>query len=132
MALKTRFVRSAESLNQHAHSLPALNCVDKVFVQNQTGPHPNKWDRSGVVVDCKDFDQYLIKLAGTGRLFLRNRRFLRRFTLPGNSSGAHVNDTNTLAGSHCQRSHFLLIILFLVIVTSPLKQKPQELLTNAQ
>ena len=75
LALKTRFVRSADYLNQHANGLPALNCGDKVFVQNQTGPHP-KWDRSGVVVECKYFDQYPIKFDGTGRLSLRNRRFL--------------------------------------------------------
>ena len=52
LALRTRFVRSAESMNQHAHPLPVLQCGDRVFVQNQTGPHPNKWDRSGVVVEC--------------------------------------------------------------------------------
>ena len=76
VGFKTRFGRSAESLNQHACGRPALNCGDKVFVQNQTGPHQNKWDRSGVVVECKDFDQYLVKFDGTSRPSLRNRRFL--------------------------------------------------------
>ena len=54
----------------------------RVFVQNQNGPHPTKWDRSGVIVECRDYDQYLVKLDGTGQLTLRNRRFLRKYTLP--------------------------------------------------
>ena len=83
-------------MNQHAHPLPVLQCGDRVFVQNQTGPHPNKWDRSGVVVECHEFDQYTIKLDGTGRLSLRNRRFLRKFTLPHSSLGFNRSNTNVL------------------------------------
>ena len=55
---------------------------DNVFVQNQAVPHPNKWDRSGTVIEYKDNDQYIVKLDGTGRLTLRNRRFLKLYTLP--------------------------------------------------
>ena len=47
---------------------------------NQAGSHPTKWDRSGIVVDTKGNDQYLVKIDGSGRLSRRNRRFLRRFT----------------------------------------------------
>ena len=81
-ALRTRFAKSVETLNAHAHQLPKLALGDRVFVQNQTGLHPNKWDRSGMVVEGKEHDQYLVKLDGTGRLTLRNRRFLRQYTLP--------------------------------------------------
>ena len=69
-ALKVRFVRSFEHLNSHAHNLPKLNPNDRVFVQNQSGPHPNKWDRSGGVVEINTFDQHVIKLDGSGRLTL--------------------------------------------------------------
>ena len=55
---------------------------NRVFVQNQSGPHPNNWDKSGVVVECKNFDQYLVKIDGRGRVTSRNRRFLRHYTLP--------------------------------------------------
>ena len=81
-ALRTRFVKSVENLNAHSYPLPKLGIGDHVFVQNQTGPHPNKWDRSGLVVEAKDHGQYLIKMNGTGRLTLRNRRFLRLYMLP--------------------------------------------------
>ena len=53
-------------------------------MQNQNGPHPNKWDRSGIVLESLGYDQYTIKVDGSGRLTKRNRRFLRRYTLPGN------------------------------------------------
>ena len=61
--------------------------ANRVYVQNQRGPHPNKWDRSGVVVDVGDNEQYLVKIDGSGRLTLRNRRFLRQFVQPSTSIG---------------------------------------------
>ena len=50
----------------------------KVFIQNQVGHKPRRWDKTGVIVECKDFDQYVVKVDGTGRLTLRNRKFLRK------------------------------------------------------
>jgi hypothetical protein len=52
----------------------------------QTGPHPTKWDKTGVVIEVKQFDQYIIKVDGSGIVTQRNRKFLRKFfpviTLP--------------------------------------------------
>jgi len=78
-ALRTRYARTLETLKEHSRSLPPLRHGDKVFIQNQEGNHPKKWDRSGTVVECRTNDQYIVKVDGTGRLTLRNRRFLRRF-----------------------------------------------------
>ena len=39
-------------------------------------------DRSGTVVECRAYDQYLIKIHGIGRITPRNRKFLRKYTLP--------------------------------------------------
>ena len=47
-------------------------------IQNQTGKRPTKWDRSGIVVEVRDFDKYIVKVDGSGRLTLRNRRFLKK------------------------------------------------------
>ena len=80
-ALRTRFVRSFETLGEKTRALPDLFVGDRVFIQNQTGPHPKKWDRSGVVMELRGNDQYLIKVDGTGRLSIRNRRFLKKYTL---------------------------------------------------
>ena len=41
-----------------------LGCT--VQVQNQRGPHANKWDLSGTVVESQPFDSYLVKMDGTG------------------------------------------------------------------
>ena len=87
-AMKARYTRTSELLNKAAHSIPALNPGDKVFVQNQKGPHPTKWDASGTVMEAGKHDQYMVKIDGTGRVTLRNRRFLRKYT-PITTSIAH-------------------------------------------
>ena len=79
-AMKTRFARSTEKLDKHARPLIELSLGDRVFVQNQNGKHPTKWDKSGTIVDKGDNDQYWVKIDGSGRLTLRNRRFLRKYT----------------------------------------------------
>lgn len=78
-ALRTRFVKSAEALNEHSKHLPLLTPGKRCFVQNQAGNSPKRWDRTGVIVECKPHDQYVVKIDGSGRLTNRNRRFLRHF-----------------------------------------------------
>ena len=48
-----------------------------VQIQNQTGPHANKWDMSSVVLESLDFDSYNVRVDDSGRASKRNRRFLR-------------------------------------------------------
>ena len=48
-------------------------------LQNQTGPRPKKWEKTGVVVEVRQHNQYLIRVDGSGRLTLRNRQFLRTY-----------------------------------------------------
>ena len=79
-ALRTRFTKSAEKLNQHAKPLQPLGVGDRCFVQNQVGNYRTKWDRTGSVVEVRDHDQYVVKVDGSGRLTKRNRRFLRAFS----------------------------------------------------
>ncbi len=78
-ALRTRFTRSSESLNEHAKPLPPLTVGERCFIQNQTGKEPKKWHRSGIVTEVLQHDQYLVKVDGSGRVTRRNRRFLRAF-----------------------------------------------------
>ena len=47
-------------------------------IQNQTGRSSNKWDKTGLVVQVGANDQYVVKVRGSGRLTLRNRKYLRR------------------------------------------------------
>ena len=69
-----------EALSEHTTKLRPLDVGMKVFIQNQVGNSPRRWDKTGTIMECKDFDQYVVKVDGTGRLTLRNRKFLRRLT----------------------------------------------------
>ena len=82
-AIRARLVRSCEQLETGSRELPSLREGDQVFIQNQDKSHgrPNKWDRQGTIIALKDNDQHLVKVHGSGRLTLRNRRFLRKFQL---------------------------------------------------
>lgn len=77
--LKTQYVKSLENLADHSHPLPPLTIGYNIFIQNQTGQFPIHWDRSETVVNVKGHDQYVVKVAGTGRLTLHKRRFLKIF-----------------------------------------------------
>ena len=78
-ALRHRHMRHQEKWSEHTKILPPLQVGDRVRIQNQTGPHTNKWDRTGIVIEVRQFHQYLIRIDGSGRQTLRNRKFLRKF-----------------------------------------------------
>ena len=79
-ALRNRHMRAAERLSEHTRSLPPLVVGDYVRIQNQMGPHPTKWDKTGMVIEVRQFDQYVVRVDGSGRVTLRNRKFLRKYT----------------------------------------------------
>ena len=62
--------------------MPPLGVGDKVIVQNQTGRAPNKWDKSGVIIECKPHDQVNVMMDGSRRVSLRNRQFVRKINVP--------------------------------------------------
>ena len=72
-------MREVERLTEHTQKLPDLILGDHVRIQNQIGSQPRKWDKSGKVVEVCQHDQYVIKVDGSGRVTLRNRKFLHRF-----------------------------------------------------
>ena len=82
-AIQSRLVRYCEEFGPKSKELPALREGDNVFVQNQDRSiaRPTKWDRQGRVIAAKGNNQYLVKIDGSGRLTLRNRRFLKKFQL---------------------------------------------------
>ncbi len=78
IGLRTRYQGSQQRLAEHSKTLPPLQVGDNVSVQNQTGNKPSKWDRTGKIVEVRDFDKYIVKVDGSGRLTLCNRRFLKK------------------------------------------------------
>lgn len=77
--LRTRLTKQTENLHQHTRCLPPLQEGDCCHVQNQTGRFPRKWDKTGRVVQINGNDQYTVRIDGTGRLSLRNRKYLRKY-----------------------------------------------------
>ena len=78
-ALRNRHEKTCERLTEHTRQLPPLQVGDCVRIQNQRGINPTKWDRSGVIVEVKQYDQYVVRVDGSGRVTLRNRKFLRKY-----------------------------------------------------
>ena len=60
-ALRKRHMLSAERWAEHTRHLPPLAVGDHVYIQNQTGPHPLKWDKTGQIIEVKQHDQYVIR-----------------------------------------------------------------------
>ena len=78
-ALRHRRMTHQEKWSERTKSLTPLIISDRVRIQNQTGRHPNKWDRTGIVIEVRQFHQYLIRIDGSGNQTLRNRKFLRKY-----------------------------------------------------
>ena len=51
-----------------------------MLIQNQTGNHPRRWEKTGRVVEALDNRQFRVKVDGSNRITLRNRRFLKRIS----------------------------------------------------
>ena len=64
-ALSRRSTISKERWSLSANQLPPLSVGDSVFIQNQTGNYPMKWDRRGTVVEVMGHDQYMVKVDGS-------------------------------------------------------------------
>lgn len=79
-ALRNRHMRDHERWSEHSKRLPPLAVGDAVRLQNQVGRHPKKWDKTGQVVEVRQHHQYVIRIDGSGRMTLRNRQFLRKYT----------------------------------------------------
>ena len=79
IALRNRHMKIHEQLSEHSRHLPPLCVGDVVRIQNQIGPHPTKGDKTGLIIEVRQFDQYVVRVDGSGRVTLRNRKFLRKY-----------------------------------------------------
>ena len=77
-ALSVKFGKMGENLERGTKQLKELEPGDVVQVQNQRGKDPLRWDKSGTVVEKGAFGQYSVRMDGSGRVTLRNRKFLRK------------------------------------------------------
>ena len=73
--LGTRNTKLQLEYNQHTRELPQLQLGDYVVIQDMQS---KRWTRSGIVVEILPHRQYHIRMDGSGRVTLRNRRFLKK------------------------------------------------------
>ncbi|XP_052231018.1 uncharacterized protein K02A2.6-like [Dreissena polymorpha] len=88
-ALRNRHMKVGERLSEHSRRLPPLKIGDFVRIQNQAGRYPLKWDKIGQVIEVRQFDQYAIRVGGSGRVTLRNTRQTIPTDIQGESIPAH-------------------------------------------
>ena len=74
-AMGARNIRNAERLTEHTVRLQPFKVGDRVFILNQTDNHPLRWDRTGLVIEVKQFDQSAVRVNGLGRVTLRIGNF---------------------------------------------------------
>ena len=77
-ALASRRAMDGSRLAQYTKQQPELPVGTAVAVQNQTGRNPTKWDKTGVILENKPHSQVLIKMDGSRRATLRNRKFVKQ------------------------------------------------------
>ncbi|KAK2563997.1 hypothetical protein P5673_012204 [Acropora cervicornis] len=58
-ALRNRHMREAERWTVCTRRLPPLAVSHYVRIQDQTGPHPNKWDKTDIIIEVRQFDQHI-------------------------------------------------------------------------
>ena len=75
-------------LARYTNQQPELPPGTSVAIQNQTGRLPTKWDKTGVIVENKPHSQVLIRMDGSRKATLRNRRFVKQILPPKMSTTA--------------------------------------------
>ena len=93
-ALRVRHHKISERLSEHTKHLPLLKVGDTVRLQNQFGQYPKRWNRSGTIIEVRQFDQYVVRVDGSGRVILRNRKFLRKYIPVFRRPTASVDTSN--------------------------------------
>ena len=89
-----RHIRNEIRFDNTTRALPALQLGETVLIQNQTSPKPNRWSKTGRVVEDLGHRQFHIKIDGSNRITLRKRKFLKRI-LPVASAGNNGRSTVT-------------------------------------
>ena len=104
---------SMETPNQqkeNPRNLPTIPIGTRVAIQDQRGRNNfRKWNRTSVIVEILPFRQYQAKMDGSGRLSLRNRRFIKpspsptKLT-PRSDDAPHSNDAPRLDSAPIRNS----------------------------
>ena len=72
--------------NRTAHHLDPLAIGAPVAIYDTTKHSTRRWHKTGTIVESLPYKQYRIKVHGSGRITLRNRRFLHEIPHPPNTN----------------------------------------------
>ena len=119
-ALRNRHMKTHERWSEHTKQLPPLRVGDFVRIQNQIGHHPKKWDKTGTVIEVRQFNQYVVRVDGSGRVTLRNRKFLHKYApvVPRQPHHTINNDLNYMQRP-TKSSHLPLALLMISPIRTP-------------
>ncbi len=78
LAASRKQAKTVERYDRDKRPLSPLSVGDCVSIQNRSGTHPLRWDRTGKIVERLEHRQYLVKADGSGRVLLRTRAHLRK------------------------------------------------------
>ena len=67
-----RHHRKAEDLTKGSKQLHPLITGDHVYIQDQHGKTPKRWNKSGIILEVEPHDSYLVKVYGSGKITKRN------------------------------------------------------------
>ena len=70
-SLKDRYIRTLETLGEHNRSLDQLQLGDNIRCLFKT-KLAKRWNRSGIFMETKGNDQYLVKVSGSGWSLIDN------------------------------------------------------------
>ena len=65
LALALRGAKLKERLSERTKALKDLNLGDYVIIGNQTGNYPLRWDKTGVIIEARGYDQYKVMTHGS-------------------------------------------------------------------
>ena len=77
-AYAKRHIKKSEQLTVGSKALPPLQPGDHVTLQNQTGAHPKRLDKTGVIIEVGPHHSYYVSIDGSRTITKRNRTFLRK------------------------------------------------------
>ena len=75
-ALARRLDRDGARLEQSTKKQRVIPIGGALAVQNQTGRFPTRWDKTGVVVEKQGHDKVIVRMDGSRRLIMRNKKFV--------------------------------------------------------
>ena len=78
-AVRNRHMCAHERWSEHTKRLPPLQVGDHVRIQTQIGNFSKRWDKTDTIIEVCQFDQYAIKVHGSGWVTLQNRKFLHKY-----------------------------------------------------